>query len=48
MGVPSDNFDVEIEPSHGGGDGAIFVLIVIVVSALALLSASWGSLLRVQ
>jgi len=46
MATFSDDSD-EIEAPHGGG-GALFALVIIAVSVLALLGASWGSLLRLQ
>jgi len=42
----SDDSD-EIEAPHGGS-GALFSLVIIAVSILALMGASWGSLLRLQ
>jgi hypothetical protein len=46
MAILSDDSD-EIEAPHGGG-GALFALIVIGVSILALLGAVWGSSIRIQ
>jgi hypothetical protein len=46
MAIRLDDSD-EIEAPHGGG-GALFALIVIGVSILALVGAVWGSSLRIQ
>ena len=46
MATLSDDSD-EIEAPHGGG-GALFALIVVVVSILGVLATAWGLTLRFQ
>jgi hypothetical protein len=44
----SDDIDGDIEPPHGGRDGALFALIVVAVSVVGLIAASWASIFKIE